>query len=177
MPGLGKTHTCQWNSRFGCGDRLKWKPTPTEVARAWALFAMRLLDESDICCQLHPLKIYNLTGGLEHFLFSHIFGMIIPIWLSYFSEGFKPPTSDHVQGKYHGGFRRFPHLSWAWGSYVCRPVWGSLGVIFRQCLKRSYGHSEWGTENMICPCPKSKRRLEQTEAQFPYITIDISITF
>ena len=32
-----------------------------------------------------------LVGGLEHFLFSHILGIIIPID-SYFSEGFKPPT-------------------------------------------------------------------------------------
>ena len=33
-----------------------------------------------------------LVGGLEHFLFSHILGIIVPID-SYFSEGFKPPTS------------------------------------------------------------------------------------
>ena len=32
-----------------------------------------------------------LDGGLEHFLFSHILGIIIPIdW--YFSKAFKPPT-------------------------------------------------------------------------------------
>ena len=33
-----------------------------------------------------------LVGGLEHFLFFHILGIIIK-WLSYFSEGLKPPTS------------------------------------------------------------------------------------
>ena len=32
-----------------------------------------------------------LVGGLEHFLFFHILGIIIPID-KYFSEGFKPPT-------------------------------------------------------------------------------------
>ena len=32
-------------------------------------------------------------GGLEHFLFSHTLGIIIPIPIDYyFSEGFKPPT-------------------------------------------------------------------------------------
>ena len=37
-----------------------------------------------------------LVGGLEHFLFSHNYPYIgnnHPNWLSYFSEGFKPPTS------------------------------------------------------------------------------------
>jgi len=32
-----------------------------------------------------------LVGGLEHFLFFHILGIII-LTDSYFSEGFKPPT-------------------------------------------------------------------------------------
>ena len=36
-------------------------------------------------------KYLLLVGGLEHFLFSHILGLIIPID-QYFSEGFKPPT-------------------------------------------------------------------------------------
>ena len=35
-------------------------------------------------------RVYILVGGLEHFLFSHILGIIIPI--DHFSEGFKPPT-------------------------------------------------------------------------------------
>ena len=33
-----------------------------------------------------------LVGGLEHFLFFHILGIIIPT--DYFSEGLKPPTSS-----------------------------------------------------------------------------------
>ena len=36
--------------------------------------------------------ITNLVGGLEHFLFFHILGIILPI--DYFSEGLKPPTSN-----------------------------------------------------------------------------------
>ena len=45
-----------------------------------------------------------LIGGLEHCLFFHVLGIIIPIDY-YFSEGLKPPTSNHVgaQNKYHGG--------------------------------------------------------------------------
>jgi hypothetical protein len=41
---------------------------------------------------LRPIKSYWLVGGLEHVLFSIIYGIILPID-KYFSEGFKPPTS------------------------------------------------------------------------------------
>ena len=40
-------------------------------------------------CQLVVYQF--LVGGLEHFLFFHILGIIVPTD-SYFSEGFKPPT-------------------------------------------------------------------------------------
>ena len=36
---------------------------------------------------------WKLFGGLEHFLFSIIYGIILPNWLSYFSRWLKPPTS------------------------------------------------------------------------------------
>ena len=39
------------------------------------------------------IKQIYLVGGLEHFLFSHSVGNNNPNWLSYFSEGLKPPTS------------------------------------------------------------------------------------
>ena len=35
-----------------------------------------------------------MVGGLEHFLFSHSVGNNHPNWLSCFSEGLKPPTSQ-----------------------------------------------------------------------------------
>ena len=38
--------------------------------------------------------IGQLVGAFKHFLFSIIYGIIIPTWLSYFSEGLKPPTSQ-----------------------------------------------------------------------------------
>ena len=37
----------------------------------------------------------KLVGGLEHFSFSHILGIIIPID-SYFSERLKPPTREDL---------------------------------------------------------------------------------
>ena len=36
-----------------------------------------------------------LVGGLEHFLFFHILGIIIPTD-QYFSEGLKPPTRWYI---------------------------------------------------------------------------------
>ena len=38
----------------------------------------------------------DLVGGLEHFLFFHILGTIIPTD-SYFSERLKPPKKDDAQ--------------------------------------------------------------------------------
>ena len=47
---------------------------------------------------LHGEILYNcLVGGLEHVLFFHI-GNSNPNWLSYFSEGLKPPTSWGFNG-------------------------------------------------------------------------------
>jgi hypothetical protein len=39
-------------------------------------------------------KIPQLVGGLDHFYFFHILGVIIPTD-SYFSEWFKPPTRSY----------------------------------------------------------------------------------
>ena len=51
---------------------------------------------------LEFLVISWLVGGLEHFLCSIIYGIILPIdW--YFSEGLKPPTSYC-----------FVYISWTW---------------------------------------------------------------
>ena len=55
----------------------------------------------------------KLVGGLEHFLFPHILGIIIPID-SYFSEGLKPPTSKQ------------------WFSFCCPRV------VFRMILSESF---------------------------------------
>ena len=42
---------------------------------------------------------HNLVGGLEHFLFFHIFGMSSSqLTNSHFSDGLKPPTSNQLQG-------------------------------------------------------------------------------
>ena len=41
------------------------------------------------------IYLYTLAGGLRHFLFSIIYGIILPID-SYFSEVLKPPTSTYT---------------------------------------------------------------------------------
>ena len=71
--------------------------------------------------QYHSISIFNvsLVGGLEHFLFSHILGIIIPIDL-YFSEGFKPPTRFDGGSIY--GISEIPMKHAA-------PVYGSLRQI------------------------------------------------
>jgi len=46
--------------------------------------------------QLIDIYIYTyLVGGLEHVLFFHILGIILP-FDKYFSEGLKPPTSIYI---------------------------------------------------------------------------------
>ena len=70
---------------------------------------------------------YILVGGLEHFSFFHILGIIIPTD-SYFSEGLKPPASIKIWG--HGiwmhlvswlatpwRFSRQNHGSWGGGLF------------------------------------------------------------
>ena len=45
------------------------------------------------------IPVLNLVGGLEHeFYFSIYWEFHIPNWLSYFSEGLKPPTSHILAG-------------------------------------------------------------------------------
>jgi hypothetical protein len=46
----------------------------------------------------------TLVGGLEHFLFSHISGIVTPTD-EYFSEGLKPPTS--IDGKRFGNMKGY----------------------------------------------------------------------
>ena len=45
-------------------------------------------DEQEI---VEPLRPY-LVGGLEHILFLHILGIIIPIDVNIFQRGWKPPA-------------------------------------------------------------------------------------
>ena len=55
-------------------------------------------DGSGSVCHDHR-NIYHLVGGLEHFLFSHILGIIIPIdELIFFRGVAQPPTSHQYTG-------------------------------------------------------------------------------
>ena len=60
---------------------------------------------SDVQCWDSQSNIRILVGGLEHFLFSHILGIIILIDL-YFSDGLEPPTSCDVAGFWGSGFQQ-----------------------------------------------------------------------
>ena len=63
-----------------------------ELARLGRESRARLLETISI---RHVFLVVNhgyLVGGLEHVLFFHLLGIIIPTD-SYFSEGLKPPTS------------------------------------------------------------------------------------
>ena len=79
------------------------------------------------------------VGGLEDFLFSHIFGIVIPVD-SYFSEGFKPPTSRQSSshrgpGALPGSFGRCAVMmgwrvertweAWAYRCYKHKIWWGN----------------------------------------------------
>ena len=49
-----------------------------------------------ICIHTIYIYTYNLVGGLEHFLFSPIVGMMIQSDFHSFSEELKPPTSKNI---------------------------------------------------------------------------------
>ena len=75
---------CTLFSRTKCFK--SFQTGPNETAR----FAPWVLDLPLWYCETTTTNI-NLVSGLEHFLFFHILGTIIPI-NEYFSEGLKPPT-------------------------------------------------------------------------------------
>ena len=65
-----------------------------------------------------PIPKPTLVGGLEHLdYFSIYWECHNPIWLSYFSEGFKPPTSDGATWCHHGHRRS----CWADGKTPASP--------------------------------------------------------
>ena len=94
---LGAGRTLSWDApNFLDSQHCRWISIARKSAAAisctltpWLAYVVsqRAIKNS---CWLVVWNILNLVGGLEHFLFSHILGIIIPI--DYFSEGFKPPT-------------------------------------------------------------------------------------
>ena len=76
----------------------------------------------------------SLVGGLEHFLFSHILGIIIPID-SYFSEGFKPPTRSSYKGIPHRGLNTTLLMCWGTNTLMLhssRYIWRLHGSLLAQ---------------------------------------------
>ena len=57
------------------------------------------------------MAFYGLVGGLEHFLFSHILGIISPNWRSYFSEGW--PNHQPVVQYLYFRILKFPLILWS----------------------------------------------------------------
>ena len=80
-----RTNLCDMYSQFAWRMRprnLIPQATGTEGTWGW-LKGLQLVDD-------------DLVGGLEHDLYNFPYiGNSNPNWLSYFSEGFKPPTSDY----------------------------------------------------------------------------------
>ena len=67
------------------------------------------LRENSPVAKRHPVLqvyLYILVGGLEHEFYFPIYWVANhPNWLSYFSEGFKPPTSIYIYILlYHGAY-------------------------------------------------------------------------
>ena len=63
---------------------------------------------------------YDLVGGLEHVLFFHILGIIIPTDYFFYSEGLKPPTSyEH-------------NMKTIWNMWIVEVPGGSkgLGIVY-----------------------------------------------
>jgi len=62
----------------------------------WKMFIRFFSNGSAVPVSLYPLEIEHsygkLVGGLEHFLFSIMHGILLPID-EYFSRWLKPPTS------------------------------------------------------------------------------------
>ena len=88
--GIQHVHPAGKLSSIFWGDRRIVRPFPViDWLWLWKVFT----HHAEFWVQLWCLKYLNLVGGLEHFLFFHILGIIIPIDY-YFSEGLKPPTRN-----------------------------------------------------------------------------------
>ena len=71
---------------------LRWDQAIASLLRARSVPALGRWDFPIALGQITRVHGHILLGGLEHFLFFHILGIILPTDY-YFSEGLKPPTS------------------------------------------------------------------------------------
>ena len=90
--------------------------------------------------------LYLLVGGLEHFLFFHILGISSSQPTnSYFSEGFKPPTSKNINNFYQ--FLIYPpqihNLQCNWGCCPERSVHRFTSQPSEQWLNPPLGSLGW----------------------------------
>ena len=71
---------------------LRWDQAIASLLRARSVPALGRWDFPIALGQITRVHGHILLGGLEHFLFFHILGIILPTDY-YFSEGLNPPTS------------------------------------------------------------------------------------
>ena len=103
-----------------------WLFQPPNVWSVLGVFAL-------ICTWLNWNKVWIspfLVGGLEHFFFPYI-GNNHPNWLSYFSEGFKPPTRFSEKGSNRN-------------SRISLPEWSKPGRALSADLRLLWGHEPGG---------------------------------
>ena len=109
-----------------CRDRQVAIKNPCACSTRYMATTSRRLQGKTVSWQHSCILLF---GGLEHVLFFHILGMENhPNWLSYFSEGLKPPSRlgvwscfledllDHERSTLHVGDPFLPGRS---VSYVC----------------------------------------------------------
>ena len=109
-----------------------------------------------------------LVGGLEHFLFFHILGIIIPTDYYFFSEGLKPPTSHEMSqkntaGKHHctlGPWPSWPSNGRRLGWICCETQRGyfrwRLELTTQRGLKWKMTSQQWESSHKKWTCPKKQ---------------------
>ena len=114
--------SCWWIGPFG----LPW--VPVEQGRPNST----IVDLEQILLQ--PERTVNLVGGLEHFLFFHILGIIYPNWLSYFSEGLKPPTRNSTWAYLNYVQFTWDHCRTSWDGFCHPKTWRQATCGIPRCV-------------------------------------------
>ena len=112
---------------------------------------------------ISPMNV--LVGGLEHFSFSHILGIIIPID-QYFSEGFKPPTRCPLNIGKSWWSSRSRRLFGPLASWLCMMVinWiGGIISIYSSFLTDSWSFSQICVDAYDHSVPETKEKKARKE--------------
>ena len=77
-----------WMKKWGTWD----EDMRSQLGRNWRFLKLTILDSRQTSQEHQQQLKFSLVGGLEHFLFSHILGIIIPIDFHIFQRG--GPTTN-----------------------------------------------------------------------------------